>query len=85
MSNSPNTPIVVTYLVDPEEMARRGRLGAAALHARYDSCELTTPGRQAFLAKFATPEERSAYFRAIARKSADVRRAHAIAASGGAL
>ena len=45
-------PIVVTIEFDPEEMARRGRIGAHRLHALYDSKELTAPARAAFLAKF---------------------------------
>ena len=45
-------PILVTLEFDPEEMARRGRIGAHRLHALYDSRELTAPARAAFLARF---------------------------------
>jgi hypothetical protein len=37
---------------DPEEMARRGRIGAFTTHARHDSREITAPARNAFLSKF---------------------------------
>lgn len=37
---------------DPEEMARRGRIGALRLHATHDSREVTAPARKAFLARF---------------------------------
>lgn len=52
MSDSKNPPILVTLEYDPEEMARRGRIGAHRLHAMYDSRELTAAGRAAFLARF---------------------------------
>src|SRR5688572_25967151 len=52
MSDSKNPPILVTLEYDPEEMARRGRIGAHRLHALYDSRELTAAGRAAFLATF---------------------------------
>lgn len=45
-------PITVTLTFDPEEMSRRGRIGAHRLHARYDSKELTAPARAAFMARF---------------------------------
>ena len=45
-------PIAVTIEFDPEEMARRGRIGAHRLHALHDSRELTAPARAAFLARF---------------------------------
>ena len=80
----PRPTVTVTYEVDPEEMARRGRLGAIALHAKHDSRQLTAPGRRAFLARFETAEARSDYFRGLARKSAEARRERALAASGGA-
>ncbi len=44
--------ISVTLEYDPEEMARRGRIGAHRLHALHDSRELTAPARAAFLARF---------------------------------
>ena len=37
---------------DPAEMALRGRIGAYALHARYDARETTRSARQAFLSRF---------------------------------
>ncbi len=36
----------------PEQMSLRGRMGAHALHSRYDSRELTTAARQTFLERF---------------------------------
>ena len=45
-------PITVTLTFDPEEMSRRGRIGAHRTHSRHDSRELTAPGRAAFLARF---------------------------------
>lgn len=48
----PKHPITVTLEFDPEEMSRRGRIGAHRLHALYDSAALTAPARAAFLAKF---------------------------------
>ncbi len=71
-------PITVTLEYDPDEMSRRGRIGAHRLHALYDSRELTAPGRAAFLAKFerevdpagALPEEERR------RRAAHARKAH---------
>lgn len=37
---------------DPQEMALRGRIGGYVTHSRHDSREVTTPARQAFLARF---------------------------------
>ena len=45
-------PIAVVVEFDPEEMARRGRLGALALHARHDSNAIATRAREAFLSRF---------------------------------
>ncbi len=45
-------PVTVTYQVDPEEMARRGRIGAYTLHSRHDPKETTKNGRAAFLQRF---------------------------------
>jgi hypothetical protein len=47
-------PVVVTYTthIDPEEMSRRGRIGAHVTHSRHDARELTAPAREAFLSKF---------------------------------
>ncbi len=44
--------ISVTQEYDPEEMARRGRIGAHRLHALHDSRDVTAPARAAFLARF---------------------------------
>lgn len=70
-------PVTVTLTFDPEEMARRGRLGGRAAHARHDSRELTRPGRAAFMARFAgeaDPEAaRRAYFSRLGRLSAAAR------------
>ena len=52
MSEQKKAPILVTLEFDPEEMSRRGRIGAHRLHALHDSRELTAPARAAFLAKF---------------------------------
>ena len=45
-------PVLVTLAVDPEEMARRGRIGAHVTHSRHDARELTSPARAAFLTTF---------------------------------
>lgn len=45
-------PVFVVQSYDPEEMARRGRLGAQRLHQLHDARTLTQPGRAAFLARF---------------------------------
>ena len=52
MSAPPRDPIRVTLEFDPEEMARRGRLGAAVLHSKYDGRQLTAASRAVFLARF---------------------------------
>ena len=52
MSKSTRELISVTSQFDPDEMSRRGRIGAHTLHSRYDSRELTRPAREAFLSKF---------------------------------
>jgi hypothetical protein len=46
--------VVVSYTIDidPEEMARRGRIGAHVTHSRHDARELTASAREAFLSKF---------------------------------
>ncbi len=46
------SPISVTLEFDPEEMSRRGRIGAHRLHSLHDSKEITAPARAAFLARF---------------------------------
>ena len=38
--------------LDPKRASLLGRIGAHALHSRYDSRDLTAPARAAFLAKF---------------------------------
>jgi hypothetical protein len=45
-------PITVTYQLDPDEMRRRGRLGALILHATHDPRETTKAARAAFFARF---------------------------------
>ena len=45
-------PITVTLRFDPEEMSRRGRIGAYARLAKHDAREMTAAGRAAFLDKF---------------------------------
>ena len=77
------SPVLVTLAFDPEEMARRGRIGAHVTHSRHDSRELTRPAREAFLAKLELevdpdgvlpPEERR-------RRAEHLRRAHLARAS----
>src|SRR5687768_1678993 len=46
------SPISITLQFDPEEMARRGRIGAYARLARHDPKSLTENARAAFLTKF---------------------------------
>ena len=84
MSGPLRSSVTISYQVDPEEMARRGRLGGIAVHAKHDSRELTAPGRAAFLARFTNDDDRRAYFQQLAQKSATARRERALAASGGA-
>ena len=50
--SSRKTRNLITLLIDPEEMARRGRIGAHTLHSRYDSNELAARARQGLLSKF---------------------------------
>ncbi len=45
-------PVLVTLAFDPEEMARRGRIGAHVTHSRHDARELTAAARAAFRSKF---------------------------------
>ena len=42
----------ITIHLDPEEMARRGKIGAHVTHSRHDARELTAPARQAAFARF---------------------------------
>ena len=44
--------VLITLAFDPEEMARRGRIGADVTHSRHDARELTSPARAAFLTSF---------------------------------
>jgi hypothetical protein len=46
---APNTP---PRVLDPREMARRGKVGAHVLHSRHDPRETTAKGRATFLARF---------------------------------
>src|SRR5215217_7741773 len=78
MSGFTREPIHVTFELDPEEMSRRGRIGAHRLHATHDSREITAPAREAFLARFEAevdpdgvlhPEERQ-------RRADHARKAH---------
>lgn len=54
MSGFKTQPGIVTVVMefDSAEMARRGRLGALALHSRHDSKEISANARKAFRAKF---------------------------------
>lgn len=67
MSPAPAT-VTVSYQVNRDDMADRGRIGAFVLHSRHDSGELTAPARAAFLSRFESevdpdgllsPEERA--------------------------
>lgn len=48
----PRPPIRVTIEYDPEEMSRRGRIGAHRRWAKDDPKEGTAPARRAFLDRF---------------------------------
>src|SRR5215207_10068344 len=54
MPETSKRSVVVSYTIDidPEEMSRRGRIGAHVTHSRHDARELTAPAREAFLSKF---------------------------------
>jgi len=56
--------------------AEAGRMGALALHAKYDAKETTAEGRRVFLEKY-SGEKRTEHFRGLAAKSAVVRRRQA--------
>jgi hypothetical protein len=58
-------------------MARRGRLGALALHARHDSQQIAQRARAAFLDRFPDDDARRQYFRQLAAKSVAARAARA--------
>ncbi len=88
--SAPRPKIVRVLVYDPEEMARRGRLGGIAAHAARNPREATAPARQAFLARFAAADDpdaaRRAYFAALGRLSAEARarRREATSTTGGA-
>ena len=85
MCGSPRKPpILVTFSVDPDEMARRGRLSGLATRARHDSAVLIASAREAFEARFRTDDERREYFAELGRKSGEARRARRLAQNGGA-
>ena len=78
--STPKPPVVVTLEFDPDEMSRRGRIGAHVTHSRHDPRELTAPAREAFLSKFErevdpdgllSPEERR-------RRAEHARKAHMV-------
>ena len=52
MSTPSREPITVTLEFDPEEMSRRGRIGAHRLHATHDPRETTAKARETFLTQF---------------------------------
>ena len=52
MSTPSREPIFVTLQFDPEEMARRGRIGAHVLHSRHDSREIAARAREGLAQKF---------------------------------
>jgi len=45
-------PITVVLTFDPEEMARRGRIGAHRLHAAHDSSEIAARAREGLTKKY---------------------------------
>src|SRR5215213_4976250 len=78
MSTPSREPIFVTLKFDPEEISRRGRIGAHMLHSRHDSRETTAKARATFLEQFEcevdpdgtlSPEERR-------RRAEHARKAH---------
>ncbi len=81
MSKIPGRMVSVVLEFDREEMARRGRLGAAVTHARHDSEQITRAARSAFLSRFSNDDERRAYFADLAQRSVAARRS---ASEGGA-
>jgi hypothetical protein len=44
--------ITVTLEIDPEEMARRGRIGAHVLHSRHDSSDIAARAREGLAKKY---------------------------------
>src|SRR5215218_815526 len=46
------SPILVTLAYDPDEMARRGRIGAHVLHSRHDSHEIAARAREGLIHKY---------------------------------
>jgi hypothetical protein len=44
--------VLTTRAFDPEEMARRGRIGAHGTHSQHDARDLTSPARAAILTTF---------------------------------
>jgi hypothetical protein len=52
MSTPSRGTITVTLELDPEEMARRGRIGAHVLHSRHDSSEIAARAREGLARKY---------------------------------
>ena len=52
MSTPSRGTITVTLEIDPEEMARRGRIGAHVLHSRHDSHEIAARAREGLTKKY---------------------------------
>ena len=52
MAQSDDRLIYRTLTYDPQEMARRGRIGAYRLHATHSPKETTKAAREAFMARF---------------------------------
>jgi hypothetical protein len=44
--------VFVTLEIDPEEMARRGRIGAHVLHSRHDSSDIAARAREGLAKKY---------------------------------
>jgi hypothetical protein len=69
--------VAVTLTFDRREMARRGAIGGRVTALKHDARETSLPGREAFLSRFGSPEEKNEYFRRIGRLGAEARRRRA--------
>lgn len=68
-----NDPLEKQTGLTAEQRTERARKAANAMHAKNDSRETSANARATFLAKFASEEEKSAYFTELGRKSAESR------------
>ncbi len=74
--------VIVTTRYSRKEMSRRGKIGAAKLHERHpDGEEVTRPARATFMSRFDQADDpdvaKTDYFRALALRSAAIRKAKA--------